>query len=56
MTNPEVDSLAELIDDCTDLPRELRTAGKTIPAPRAAEPWQVDEDTYRQVEGLDAFV
>ncbi|MEU5697163.1 hypothetical protein [Actinosynnema sp. NPDC020468] len=55
MTNREADSLDELIDDCTALPIELRSAGKSVPAPRAASPWRVNEDAYRQVDGLDAY-
>lgn len=54
--NIEPDTLDQLIEDCTDLPEELRGEGRSLPEPRAARPWQVDEATYAQVADLDAYV
>ncbi|QQQ77834.1 hypothetical protein IOD16_04865 [Saccharothrix sp. 6-C] len=57
MKTTEADTLAELIDDCTDLPRELRGAeGDAHPEPGAAAPWQVDDAHYAQVVDLDVYV
>ncbi|MFD7656461.1 hypothetical protein ACFV4N_21030 [Actinosynnema sp. NPDC059797] len=56
MSTPEADTLAELIDDCTALPEELRVSGATPPEPGAAAPWQVDDANYAQVADLDAYV
>ncbi|WP_197043224.1 hypothetical protein [Saccharothrix sp. NRRL B-16314] len=56
MRNIEPDTLDQLIEDCTDLPEELRGEGRSLPAPRAARPWQVDEANYAQVADLDAYV
>ncbi|WP_202918657.1 hypothetical protein [Saccharothrix deserti] len=56
MRNIEADTLDELIEDCTELPQELRAAGKTLQEPRAAVPWQVDDANYAQVADLDAYV
>ena len=57
MRNTEADTLAELIEDCTDLPRELRGAeGSALPEPGSATPWQVDDANYAQVADLDVYV
>ncbi|MFD1148337.1 hypothetical protein [Saccharothrix hoggarensis] len=56
MTNIEADTLDDLIEDCTALPRELRGAATGLPEPRAAAPWQVDDAHYAQVADLDAYV
>ncbi len=55
--NTEADTLAELIEDCTELPQELRGAeDRALPEPVSATPWQVDEANYAQVEDLDVYV
>ncbi|MEU4742173.1 hypothetical protein AB0G02_17160 [Actinosynnema sp. NPDC023658] len=56
MRNTEADTLAELIEDCTDLPRELRGEAKPLPEPRAAAPWRVDDANYDQVADLEVYV
>ncbi|WP_197289687.1 hypothetical protein [Saccharothrix sp. NRRL B-16348] len=57
MRNTEADTLAELIEDCTDLPRELRGAeDESHPEPGSATAWQVDDANYAQVADLDAYV
>ncbi|MEU4447509.1 hypothetical protein AB0K14_38695 [Actinosynnema sp. NPDC050801] len=57
MRNTEADTLDELIEDCTELPRELRGAeGKPLQEPRPTAPWQVDDANYAQVADLDAYV
>ena len=57
MRNTEADTLAELIEDCTELPRELRGA-ETKPhhEPGSATPWRVDDANYAQVADLDVYV
>ena len=57
MKTTEADTLAQLIEDCTEVPRELRgeQAGST-PEPGTATPWQVDDAHYAQVADLDAYV
>jgi hypothetical protein len=52
----EPESLAELIADCADIPSSLRTDRPRVPAPRAAEPWQVDATCAAQVNDLDEYV
>ncbi|MFI9006350.1 hypothetical protein ACIGNX_03820 [Actinosynnema sp. NPDC053489] len=57
MRNTEADTLAELIEDCTEVPGELRGEGRAFPDPHAAaEPWRVDDAAYAQVADLDAYV
>lgn len=56
VSTPEADTLAELIDDCTALPEELRAARRTPPEPGAADPWRVDDAHYAQVADLDVYV
>ena len=57
MRNTEADTLAELIEDCTDLPQELRgPADSTLQDPHPTAPWQVDDANYAQVADLDAYV
>ncbi|WP_447006332.1 hypothetical protein ACRAKI_07595 [Saccharothrix isguenensis] len=56
MRNIEADTLDELIEDCTDLPQELRGGVKSLPEPQTARPWQVDDSNYAQVADLDAYV
>jgi hypothetical protein len=55
--NTEADTLAQLIEDCTELPQELRgEADRSHPEPGSATPWQVDDANYAQVADLDAYV
>jgi hypothetical protein len=55
--NTEADTLAELIEDCTELPRELRGAeAKPHHEPGSATPWRVDDANYDQVADLDVYV
>ena len=57
MRNTEADTLAELIEDCTELPRELRgTEDNRLPEPGSPTPWQVDDANYAQVADLDVYV
>ncbi|WP_179118311.1 hypothetical protein [Saccharothrix sp. ALI-22-I] len=56
MRNNEADTLDQLIEDCTELPQELRSTARSLPEPRAAVPWQVDDANYAQVADLDAYV
>jgi len=53
---PEPETLAELIADCAEIPRTLRTCVQRLPEPRAPRPWQVDEVCLDQVKGLDEYV
>jgi hypothetical protein len=52
----DADTLAQLIDDCTALPQELRRHPNPHPEPPAVPPWQVDDANYAQVADLDAYV
>ncbi|MFI9818753.1 hypothetical protein [Saccharothrix variisporea] len=52
----EADTLAELIDDCTEVPAELRPTDKALPEPRLAAKWQVSDANAAQVANLDAYV
>ncbi|MCE6997722.1 hypothetical protein LZG04_23395 [Saccharothrix sp. S26] len=57
MRNTEANTLAELIEDCTDLPQELRgTAGGQHQEPGDVTPWQVDDANYAQVADLEVYV
>ncbi|CAL9594192.1 hypothetical protein SUDANB95_05258 [Actinosynnema sp. ALI-1.44] len=56
MRNTEADTLDELIDDCTEVPAELRPTEKVLPEPRAAAKWQVTDANAAQVDDLDAYV
>ena len=55
MRTTEADTLNQLIEDCTDLPRELHEV-RALPEPGAASPWQVDDANYAQVAELDVYV
>jgi hypothetical protein len=56
VSTPEAETIDELIADCADLPRALRTApGNAVPAPRAAG-WTVSEACVEQVSDLDDYV
>lgn len=52
-TEPE--TMGELIADCADIPRSLRTE---IPRarPGAARTWAVDDDCHAQVAELDLYI
>ncbi|WP_367131010.1 hypothetical protein [Saccharothrix sp. HUAS TT1] len=56
MRNTEADTLDQLIEDCTDLPRELRGEAEPVPDPETAAPWQVDDANYAQVAELEVYV
>jgi hypothetical protein len=47
--------MAELIADCADIPAGLRTPTGTIPLPRSAEGWSVNEACLDQVRQLDEY-
>ncbi|HKS44563.1 MAG TPA: hypothetical protein VJT49_05505 [Amycolatopsis sp.] len=52
-TEPE--TLDELINDCADIPEELRVPAGSAPHPPAPQQWVVDEACHSQVAGLDAY-
>ncbi|PSL56460.1 hypothetical protein B0I31_103209 [Saccharothrix carnea] len=57
MRNTEANTLAELIEDCTELPLELRgEQASALPEPGAVTPWRVDDANYAQVADLDVYV
>jgi hypothetical protein len=56
VTTPDAESIAQLIDDCTDIPARLRTAHAEHPAPGVAAPWSVTEEHVAQLSDLDEFV
>jgi hypothetical protein len=56
VTTPEPESFAELIADCADIPAMLRTNEHSLPGPRAATPWEVDDATFAQVSNLEEYV
>ncbi|MFD0202781.1 MULTISPECIES: hypothetical protein [Saccharothrix] len=56
MRNTEADTLAELIEDCTEVPQELRGEARPASEPRAVTAWRVDEANYAQVADLDVYV
>jgi hypothetical protein len=52
-TEPE--SLAELINDCADIPAGLRVQREAAPRPPAPRSWTVDEACHSQVADLDDY-
>jgi hypothetical protein len=52
----EAETLGELIADCADIPRALRTPSTTPPLPRTGGPWVVTDACVEQVAGLDDYV
>ncbi|MFE9745892.1 hypothetical protein ACFYOT_13370 [Saccharothrix saharensis] len=57
MRNTEANTLAELIEDCTEVPQELRgAADRALPEPRPTAPWQVDDANYDRVADLEVYV
>lgn len=64
MTTPDIDSMAELIADCTEIPAVLRTGGPAVqrtgstvlPVPRTAAPWSVTDACVAQVREFDEYV
>ena len=55
MTTREPESYAELIADCADIPASLMTCEHTLPGPRVATPWEVDDITFAQVSSLEEY-
>ncbi|NIH87854.1 hypothetical protein [Amycolatopsis granulosa] len=53
MTEPE--TIAELIDDCADIPADLRVARASLPRPPAPGNWAVDDACHAQVAGLEDY-
>ncbi|GAA3812747.1 MULTISPECIES: hypothetical protein [Amycolatopsis] len=53
VTEPE--TIAELIDDCADIPAELRAAHASAPRPPAPRGWAVDDACHAQVVGLEDY-
>jgi hypothetical protein len=51
-----VDSLDELVEDCSAIPAALRTGAPRLPLPRIAAPWTVNEACVAAVHGLDEYV
>ncbi len=56
MTTSEPESFAELIADCAAIPQALRDGGPALPGQREPAPWEVDEATFDQVNGLEEYV
>jgi hypothetical protein len=57
VTTSDAENLAELIEDCGELPTNLRTADRgssAIPVPRPAA-WSVNERCLAAVAELDAY-
>lgn len=47
--------MAELIEDCADIPGQVRARHTPIPEPGAARPWRVDEACSQQVADLEDY-
>jgi hypothetical protein len=56
VTTHEPESFAELIADCAAIPQALRDGGPALPGQREPAPWEVDEATFDQVNGLEEYV
>jgi hypothetical protein len=56
VTTTEPESFDELIADCDAIPQALREGGPTLPGQREPAPWEVDEATFDQVNGLEEYV
>jgi hypothetical protein len=56
VSTPEVESMAELIADCADIPATVRTAPPDVPSPRAAAAWSVDETCLAQAPEFDDYL
>ncbi|MFJ6674214.1 hypothetical protein ACIQMJ_24160 [Actinosynnema sp. NPDC091369] len=57
MRNTEANTLAELIEDSTEVPQELRGAvAGVLPESHPTAPWQVDDANYDQVADLEVYV
>ena len=52
----DAESIAELIDDCTQLPTTLRDRRHTVDGLVSTPPWHVSEGCLAQVSGLDEYV
>ncbi|MDQ3403828.1 MAG: hypothetical protein M3443_20900 [Actinomycetota bacterium] len=55
MSTSEPDTLADLIQDCTEIPPSLKPDHPALPAPRAATEWTVDDACHARVNGLDEY-
>jgi len=56
VNTPDADSIAELIDDCAQLPTTFRGPHRPAELPVTVAPWQVSEGNLAQVHGLDEYV
>jgi hypothetical protein len=56
VTTPDAASIAELIDDCAQLPTTLRDTIQPVELPVTATSWQVSEGNLAQVNELDEYV
>jgi hypothetical protein len=56
VTTPDAASIAELIDDCAQLPTTFRDSIQPAALPATATSWQVSEGNLAQVSGLDEYV
>ncbi|HVV08785.1 hypothetical protein [Amycolatopsis sp.] len=54
-TTTEPENLAELINDCADIPADLRVRPATTPRPPAPRDWTVNEKCHAQVAGLEDY-
>ncbi|MEU3271872.1 hypothetical protein ABZ639_13565 [Saccharomonospora sp. NPDC006951] len=52
-TATEPETMAELIEDCADIPRP---SPAPLAAPSAAQPWAVSDACHAQVADLDEYV
>ncbi|WHT21221.1 hypothetical protein N8J89_09240 [Crossiella sp. CA-258035] len=55
MTIPDASTLAELIDDCAEIPPALRSSEHLLPLPRNQASWQVNEVCTAQVRDMDDY-
>lgn len=53
---PDAEEIAELIADCSEIPRALRTGHHALPLPRTAAPWTVNDTCLAAVDELDEYV
>ncbi|MGQ0842404.1 hypothetical protein [Actinokineospora sp.] len=56
MSATEPNSMDELIADCAAIPASLTADPTTLPLPRAAARWEVDDACLAQVVDLDEYV
>ncbi|GAA2826297.1 hypothetical protein [Crossiella cryophila] len=55
MTIPDASTLAELIEDCAEIPPVLRPSEHLLPLPRREASWQVNEVCSAQVKEMDDY-